>query len=150
MFSNANHKNQDDAKCRARALESEECISTVSSCASCSFVNASPDRLLSPFSAGCSQDSDSLCSDAESFERFGNQEALDACQSEGEYALRAHERELYTYRYILEALYASGPLSWEQEIILTNLRIKLYVSNDEHLMELRRLKSIGNLRVSCC
>lgn len=145
-FNNADHKNQDNARCLPRTSGSEDCISSVSSIASCSVINAIPERLLSHSSAGCSQDSDSLCSDAESFECFGVEGGVSACQSKGEYALRVHERELDTYRYILEALYESGPLSWEQEAILTNLRIRLYVSNDEHLMELRRLKSIGNLQ----
>ncbi|CAI9091300.1 OLC1v1026279C3 [Oldenlandia corymbosa var. corymbosa] len=50
-----------------------------------------------------------------------------------------HVLELQAYRCTLEALYASGPLSWEKELLLTNLRIMLHISNDEHLSELRNL-----------
>ncbi|XP_047329075.1 uncharacterized protein LOC124932482 [Impatiens glandulifera] len=49
-----------------------------------------------------------------------------------------HTLELHAYRCTLEALYASGPLSWEQEALLTDLRITLHISNDEHLVELRK------------
>ncbi|XP_076911906.1 uncharacterized protein LOC143570024 [Bidens hawaiensis] len=52
-----------------------------------------------------------------------------------------HGLELHAYRFTLEALYASGPLSWDKEALLTNLRINLHISNDEHLKELRNLIS---------
>ncbi|CAL9771860.1 unnamed protein product [Musa acuminata subsp. burmannicoides] len=50
-----------------------------------------------------------------------------------------HELELNAYRSTLIALYASGPISWEQEALMTNLRLMLNISNDEHLVELRNL-----------
>ncbi|XP_039143325.1 uncharacterized protein LOC120280533 [Dioscorea cayenensis subsp. rotundata] len=56
-------------------------------------------------------------------------------------AAEVHKLELYAYRSTIEALYASGPLSWEQETLMTNLRLMLHISNDEHLMELRQLVS---------
>ncbi|KAL4588994.1 hypothetical protein LXL04_001895 [Taraxacum kok-saghyz] len=49
-----------------------------------------------------------------------------------------HRLELDAYRATLEALYASGPLSWEKEALLTNLRINLHISNDEHLIEVTK------------
>ncbi|XP_047324883.1 uncharacterized protein LOC124928676 isoform X1 [Impatiens glandulifera] len=49
--------------------------------------------------------------------------------------------EKYAYRSTLVALFASGPLSWEQEVMLTNLRSTLHISDDEHLVELRNLLS---------
>ncbi|KAI3687064.1 hypothetical protein L1987_80755 [Smallanthus sonchifolius] len=52
-----------------------------------------------------------------------------------------HRLELHAYRFTLEALYAFGPLTWEKEALLTNLRINLHISNDEHLIELRNLIS---------
>ena len=54
-----------------------------------------------------------------------------------------HRLELHAYHSTLEVLYASGPLSWEHEELLTNLRISLHISNDEHLMEIKNLVSSG-------
>ncbi|PON94993.1 Agenet domain containing protein [Trema orientale] len=50
-----------------------------------------------------------------------------------------HNLELKAYKSTVLALYASGPLSWEQESMLTNLRLSLHISNDEHLLQLRHL-----------
>jgi hypothetical protein len=52
-----------------------------------------------------------------------------------------HALELEAYRSTTRALYASGPLTWEQESLLTNLRMSLNISNEEHLRQLRRLLS---------
>ncbi|KAL6893903.1 hypothetical protein ACP4OV_008001 [Aristida adscensionis] len=52
-----------------------------------------------------------------------------------------HGLELAAYRSTMRALYASGPLTWEQESLLTNLRLSLNISNEEHLLQLRRLLS---------
>ncbi|KAF0912766.1 hypothetical protein E2562_019004 [Oryza meyeriana var. granulata] len=56
-------------------------------------------------------------------------------------AIAVHELELQAYQSTLRALYASGPLTWEQESLLTNLRLSLNISNEEHLLQLRRLLS---------
>lgn len=58
-----------------------------------------------------------------------------------ELAAEIHKLELRAYRSTMEALYASGPLSWEQEALMTNLRLNLHISNEEHLLELRQLVS---------
>ncbi|XWS31509.1 hypothetical protein CRYUN_Cryun23aG0082400 [Craigia yunnanensis] len=52
-----------------------------------------------------------------------------------------HELELRAYKSTVEALYASGPLTWEQEFLLTNLRLSLNISDEEHLLQLRHLLS---------
>ncbi|XVE77834.1 hypothetical protein DITRI_Ditri13aG0094700 [Diplodiscus trichospermus] len=52
-----------------------------------------------------------------------------------------HELELRAYKSTVEALYASGPLTWEQESLLTNLRLSLNISDEEHLLQLRHLLS---------
>ncbi|KAG8061224.1 hypothetical protein GUJ93_ZPchr0003g17869 [Zizania palustris] len=52
-----------------------------------------------------------------------------------------HEVELEAYQLTIRALYALGPLTWEQESLLTNLRLSLNISNDEHLRQLRHLLS---------
>ncbi|KAJ6817142.1 uncharacterized protein M6B38_392450 [Iris pallida] len=62
--------------------------------------------------------------------------AKDGLQSE------LHQLELNAYHSTMVALYASGPLSWEREDLLTNLRLMLHITNDEHLLELRHLASI--------
>nr|XP_009408508.1 PREDICTED: uncharacterized protein LOC103990932 [Musa acuminata subsp. malaccensis]XP_009408511.1 PREDICTED: uncharacterized protein LOC103990932 [Musa acuminata subsp. malaccensis]XP_009408512.1 PREDICTED: uncharacterized protein LOC103990932 [Musa acuminata subsp. malaccensis]XP_018684562.1 PREDICTED: uncharacterized protein LOC103990932 [Musa acuminata subsp. malaccensis] len=56
-------------------------------------------------------------------------------------AASIHELELHAYQSTMQALYASGPLSWEQESLLTNLRLSLNISNEEHLLHLRQLLS---------
>ncbi|XP_004292586.1 PREDICTED: uncharacterized protein LOC101309999 [Fragaria vesca subsp. vesca] len=52
-----------------------------------------------------------------------------------------HKLELQAYKSTLQVLYASGPLSWEQESLLTNLRLSLHITNEEHLLHLRHLLS---------
>lgn len=61
--------------------------------------------------------------------------------SEDDLAANVHELELHAYKSTVQALYASGPLSWEQESLLTNLRMSLHISNEEHLLQLRNLLS---------
>ncbi|XP_076961109.1 uncharacterized protein LOC143637655 isoform X1 [Bidens hawaiensis] len=80
-------------------------------------------------------DADGLSSDGESF---------NTSRVKHEVAASIHRLELHAYRSTLEALYASGPLSWEKEALLTNLRINLNISNDEHLTKLRHLISSGS------
>ncbi|KAG6476112.1 uncharacterized protein LOC122022534 [Zingiber officinale] len=57
-------------------------------------------------------------------------------------AASIHMLELRAYRSTLRALHASGPLSWEQETLLTNLRLSLNISNEEHLLHLKQLLSV--------
>lgn len=76
--------------------------------------------------------------DAESSHECANG-SYDGFSSEEEVETEVHEKELNAYFSVLRYLHASGPLSWDQEASLTNLRLLLNVSNDEHLFELRRL-----------
>ena len=72
-------------------------------------------------------------------------DAMSACPCTSgdreEAAVDVHGLELEAYRSTMRALYASGPLTWEQEALLTNLRLSLNISNEEHLLQLRRLMS---------
>ncbi|KAE8704037.1 hypothetical protein F3Y22_tig00110462pilonHSYRG00556 [Hibiscus syriacus] len=52
-----------------------------------------------------------------------------------------HGLELRAYKSTVKALYASGPLTWGQEFLLTNLRLSLNISDEEHLLQLRNLLS---------
>lgn len=86
---------------------------------------------------------DLLSSDAESYCRsFDKKDNLSHC-SEEKVEVSIHNLELHAYRCTLEALHASGPLSWDKELLLTNLRIMLHISNDEHLTELKNLIPLG-------
>ncbi|KAG2333636.1 hypothetical protein Bca52824_004816 [Brassica carinata] len=56
-----------------------------------------------------------------------------------------HMLELDEYRSSIERLHASGPnITWEQETWITNLRLRLNISNEEHLMQIRNLISVDN------
>lgn len=112
----------------ARISEPNDLDSDRCSVGSCSIASNGLNKLSSQY------DADTLSSDGES---------LNTSRDEQEIAVSIHRLELHAYRSTLEALYASGPLSWEKEALLTNLRINLHISNDEHLTELRSLISSG-------
>ncbi|KAK1265978.1 hypothetical protein QJS04_geneDACA015555 [Acorus gramineus] len=59
----------------------------------------------------------------------------------GDLRVDVHQLELRAYLRTMKALYASGPLSWDQETLITNLWFMLHISNDEHLSEIRHLVS---------
>ncbi|KAK4388933.1 hypothetical protein Sango_2230300 [Sesamum angolense] len=108
---------------------------------SCSVTDQSPNNFFVPFISLACQETDTLCSDAESCYGSGSERKSSSLPLKEEVAVSIRRLELRAYRRTLEALYASGPLSWEQEALLTNLRIMLHISNDEHLMELKHLIS---------
>ncbi|KAM7265905.1 hypothetical protein ACFE04_003588 [Oxalis oulophora] len=99
-------------------------------------------------------------------EDFGSlSDAESCCQDEHEdgngqkMAAEIHEIELHAYRRTIGALHACGPLSWEQEELVTNLRLLLNISNDEHLLEIKSLISAAafsatrkhaRLAIFCC
>ncbi|KAL4650965.1 hypothetical protein ACB092_01G124900 [Castanea dentata] len=125
-----------------RISEPIHCDSDASSVGSCSVVTNGPNR--SGDILMCSaQDSDTLSSDADSCYDCGDEEGKCSVSPEDNVATRIRRLELHDYCSTLEAIYASGTLSWEQEAQLTNLRVSLNISNDEHLMEIRNLKSAG-------
>ncbi|XP_073004968.1 uncharacterized protein [Typha latifolia] len=61
--------------------------------------------------------------------------------SKDELAANVHQLELQAYQSTVQAFFASGPLTWEQESLLTNLRLSLNITNEEHLHQLRHLLS---------
>lgn len=127
----------------AESLETSDYDSDASSVGSCSVVTRRQKRYRSNFLPVSCRVTDSICSDAESF--CGPENEEESCSlpppPEEEEATSTHNLELHAYRCTLVALHASGPLSWEQETLLTNLRTFLHISNDEHLLELRKLLS---------
>ncbi|KAK4435793.1 hypothetical protein Salat_0742800 [Sesamum alatum] len=108
---------------------------------SCSVTDQSPNSFFVPFMSLACQETDTFCSDAESCYGSGSERKSSSLPPKEKVAVSIRRLELRAYRRTLEALYASGPLSWEQEALLTNLRIMLHISNDEHLMELKHLIS---------
>ncbi|CAH2072317.1 unnamed protein product [Thlaspi arvense] len=63
----------------------------------------------------------------------------------GSEAADVHRLELDAYRCSIEKLHASGPIiTWEQETWITNLRLRLNITNEEHLMQIRNLISDDN------
>ncbi|KAJ6406267.1 hypothetical protein OIU84_009901 [Salix udensis] len=124
-----------------RRLEPNGSDSNACSVGSCSVTSDSPNRLFNNVLAGNNPDADTLISDAKSFYGHGDEEENCSIPLGEDVTARVRRLELHAYRCTLEAFYASGPLSWEQEALMTNLRISLNISNDEHLMELRNLIS---------
>lgn len=118
--------------------------SVSSSVGSCSINNRSAYKLHYPVSADPPEDIEGAISDAESVSDCRYEEQNWSLLSEEELAAEIHRLELGAYRLTIEALHASGPLSWEQEDLITNLRMSLHISNDEHLMEIRNLISYEN------
>ncbi|GLU22135.1 hypothetical protein SLE2022_382310 [Rubroshorea leprosula] len=121
--------------------------SSISSVGSCSW-NIS-NRLSSCIRTNSLENLEDYSSDAES---HCGREYVEPCSCSSNVELRTdtHRSDLHAYRRALWALYASGPLSWEEEEKLTNLRCALHISNDEHLSELENLKlAHSKLPLSC-
>ncbi|XWS70661.1 hypothetical protein CRYUN_Cryun03dG0066000 [Craigia yunnanensis] len=125
----------------AENLETNDADSVTCSVGSCSVSSNNLIKLPHRVSIGPIEDVDGQCSDAESFCPRGDEEGNCLVPTKEELAAEIHKIELHAYRCTMEALHASGPLSWEQEALVTNLRLSLHISNDEHLMELRNLIS---------
>lgn len=123
-------------------LESSDDDSVTCSVGSCSITSNNSYKLH--HYAGFIEDTDGHCSDAESFCQREYEEGNSLLPTKEELAAEIHRLELHAYRCTIEALHASGPLSWEQEALVTNLRLSLHISNDEHLMEVRNLVSADN------
>jgi len=127
---------------RPRLTEDCNLISSVASCRSNGSVDSSSHKFQKPL------DNTSHNSDAESsFLSFSVIKRLTPCFEQKQVA-EIHELEFHAYRSTVQALYASGPLSWEQESLLTNLRLSLNISDEEHLLHLRRLLSTQVLQSS--
>ena len=47
--------------------------------------------------------------------------------------------KLIAYNFVLQALYLQGDHNWKHEVLLTNLRESLNISNEENSIELRRI-----------
>ncbi|KAE9601837.1 hypothetical protein Lal_00040776 [Lupinus albus] len=126
-------------------FESNDADSVTCSVGSCSILSRNSYKLKFSVSACPFNDVDSSFSDAESYCHKRYEEGSCSPPTQQELAAEIHRLELHAYRCTIEALHASGPLSWEQEALMTNLRLSLHISNDEHLTELRNLISSENI-----
>ncbi|RZR76819.1 hypothetical protein BHM03_00001702 [Ensete ventricosum] len=118
-----------------RSSEPSNAESTSSSVGSCS-VGSSPFRALQNHVTYSPSESYSPSDHAKTSCHVEKESSL----PRKEYLLaEIHQLELNAYRSTLIALHASGPISWEQEALMTNLRLTLNISNDEHLAEVRNL-----------
>ncbi|KAL1532434.1 hypothetical protein AAHA92_32445 [Salvia divinorum] len=124
-----------------RHTQSNSSDSDASSVGSCSITDRNPNNFDMPSIYLFSRETDTVDSDAESGNGWGFERRSSSHPPREEVGTSIRSLELQAYRRTLEALYASGPLSWEQESMLTNLRIMLHISNDEHLTELKYLIS---------
>ncbi|XP_010279295.1 PREDICTED: uncharacterized protein LOC104613259 [Nelumbo nucifera] len=114
--------------------ESKEC--SVSSCSSNDYQEFTAQNFRKPRKIPIISFSDA----GSSCPSISGLKDLHSCAEE-ELEANIHRLELHAYKSTVQALYASGPLSWEQESLLTNLRLSLNISNEEHLLQLRHLLS---------
>ncbi|XP_074557984.1 uncharacterized protein LOC141813884 [Curcuma longa] len=110
----------------------------------CSVASCSSNDIAESYSGGTRKHSTNASGEASDFMSSspykGEREQENT--SEDKLAAGIHMLELHAYRSTLQALYASGPLSWEQESLLTNLRLSLNITNEEHLLHLKQLLSV--------
>lgn len=127
----------------AFSLAPNDADNVTCSVASCSVTSNDSFKFRSSFSRDPVEDTEGNLSDAESVCHWGLEEGNCLLPCQEDLAAEMRRLELHAYRCTMEALHASGPLSWEQETMVTDLRISLHISNDEHLIELRNLISSG-------
>jgi hypothetical protein len=138
LKSNFSRVNADDSyKWHTRTSVDISDTESISSSVGSSSPNSSPHRpkyynLAYQNGDACSRTDDAEASTSEreisEHDNYGSRE-------------ETHLLELHAYRATMLALYACGSLSWEQEALLTSLRLNLNISTDEHLAELRHLVS---------
>ncbi|KAF9689931.1 hypothetical protein SADUNF_Sadunf01G0143500 [Salix dunnii] len=119
--------------------------SSMSSVGSCSAVGSYGHNLRCP--SLCDKNLEDLHSDAES-SNGSEYEKKDSPSYDEKFGVEVHRSRLHGYCSTVEALYSSGPLSWEDEENLTILRDELHISDDEHLMVLRNLTSVNSRTVN--
>ncbi|CAK7356596.1 unnamed protein product [Dovyalis caffra] len=120
------------------SVDTDSCMSSVGSC---SVVGSFGHNLPCPNQHD--KNLEDLHSDAES--SYGSEYEIKGSLSYDEkFGVEVHRSKLLSYCSTIEALYSSGPLSWEDEENLTSLRDELHISDDEHLMVLRNLISVNS------
>ncbi|KAJ8899316.1 hypothetical protein K2173_018290 [Erythroxylum novogranatense] len=125
-----------------RFYASSRAISSVGS-NQCSVGSSSSNGLANPPSYNCCKSLDNVFGNSDAESSFPSLSINKRVTPFSEQNIEAHihELEFHAYRSTIRALYASGPLTWEQESLLTNLRLSLHISDEEHLNQLRHLLS---------
>ncbi|KAH9294283.1 hypothetical protein KI387_040512, partial [Taxus chinensis] len=62
-------------------------------------------------------------------------------------AIEVHRLESLAYRSVLNALRARGHLGWHHELLLTDLRLSLHITSDEHRLELTNMCSAQDVQL---
>ncbi|XP_073117388.1 uncharacterized protein [Elaeis guineensis] len=116
--------------------DAQSVSSSVGSCSPC----AGPYRPYCNPIACPTQDMDSLLNNADAY-RHAIRKSYSAKKDEQKG--KFHPLELHAYRLtsMMNTWKQSRALTWKQEAHLTNLRLRLHISNDEHQSELKRLAS---------
>lgn len=130
----------------AVGVEHNDADNIACSVGSCSVNSNSLHEL--PYHSSAFEDNEGCSSDAESSCWLGCKEKISLPPTKEEITEKIHSLELHAYRCTIGAFHAAGPLSWEQETLVTDLRISLHISNDEHLIEIKNLMSTTT-SVSC-
>ena len=130
-----------------RTDDTMSCASSVGSCSG--LGNNGLDLSPSYVTNGC-ENLEYYCSDADSYSERRFEEEGSSVSSSVELGTDFHRSELHAYQQALGALHASGPLTWEEEEQVTNLRCSLNISNDEHLRELKKLRHDDNRHFISC
>ncbi|KAL1822596.1 hypothetical protein ACET3Z_009374 [Daucus carota] len=130
----------------AVSVEHNDADNIACSVGSCSVNSNSPHELQ--YHSSAFEDNEGCNSDAESSSWLGCKEKISLPPTKEELKEKIHSLELHAYRCTIGAFHAAGPLSWEQETLVTDLRISLHISNDEHLVEIKNLMSTTT-SVSC-
>lgn len=132
--------------CCERSSEVSDCDTdacSIESVGSCSVNGNHSSKTAGYDLAGNCEEADTLSSDADSFSSGADLVENVSLPLKHDIAATIHRLELDAYRRTLMVMHASGSLSWEQQDLLTTLRMSLHISNDEHLMEVRNLISAG-------
>ncbi|EOA21971.1 hypothetical protein CARUB_v10002476mg [Capsella rubella] len=126
-------------KFREGEEEEEDRQSVASSVGSCSMDTDGLSAVsFSPIETGNTSDTESSSCGYRSMK-------IKKLERKSSEAADVHRLELDAYRCSIERLHASGPIiTWEQETWITNLRLRLNISNEEHLMQIRNLISDDN------
>ncbi|GFZ04102.1 plant tudor-like RNA-binding protein [Actinidia rufa] len=103
----------------SRLVDTDSCASSVGSCS----VGLIPYRFPLCSMNSENEDTESFCSDTESFCGRGYEEEGSYLSRNEELVVQDHGLELCAYcSSAMKALYASGPLSWEDEMKVTDIR----------------------------
>ncbi|MBA0663831.1 hypothetical protein Goklo_003915, partial [Gossypium klotzschianum] len=115
----------------------DDTLSCTSSVGSCSGLGNNGLNLSPSYATNGCENLEDYCSDADSYSERCCGEDGSSVSPSVDLGTDFHRSELHAYQKALWALHASGPLTWEKEEKVTNLRRTLNISNDEHLRELR-------------